>query len=551
VDTLSNSAETGVGQASAAEIHADSAAYAQARRNVERYMGRGSTLEEALDLLAEQGAGWQSHWPVPDDLREVEHRPEPKPKVEQEADAGEKLETGGLDLKAFYEVGEEDRAISALNKRFFILTNGRVVRDRDAYGHPCPLEFLAKAEFINGMAYSRIERVTQTEKGEKRDKTPTAAFWYHHSKARRFRTITCDPSSVAGDVYNTWQGFAVKAAPGDWPLMKAHILDVLAQGNEEWAEYITKWAAWMVQNPAMPAEVALVFRGKKGGGKGSAARPLHRALGAHARHVSSPGQFLGRFNGHLRDTVFLFCDEAFWAGEAKKVEGDLKRMITEPTLSVEAKYKDIVEAKNMLHIMIASNENWVIPATPDERRFAVFDVNNRWAQSVATDAERKAYFAPLHAEMEGAGLAAMLWDLLHMDLKGWHPREDIPMTPALRAQIARSEPGVRAALREVLEDGVGPVWGQPGIPANVIATAAVAEMVDARGSWVEQEIGQELAALGGKKRRLTVGGYGRTYCYEMPPLAECRRLFDGRAEWPEEPAEWFPTGAAPKLALVS
>jgi len=522
-----------------AEIEADRAAYAKAVRFAESIIRKHDlTLEEALDT-----ANWQRHWPIPEHLKRA------KPKVEQEADAADKLETGGLDLKAFYEVGEDDRAINALNKRFFILTNGRVLRDRDAYGNPCPLEVLTKQEFINGMAYSRIERVEQNGKGETRAKTSTAALWYHHSKARRFRTITCDPSSVAGDVYNMWQGFAVNPAPGDWTLMKAHILDVLAQGNEAWAEYILKWAAWMVQNPALPAEVALVFRGKMGSGKGSFSRPFRKALGVHARQVSTPGQFLGRFNGHLRDTIFLFADEAFWAGEAKKVEGDLRRMITEPTLSVEAKYKDVIEAKNMLHIMIASNENWVIPATTDDRRFAAFDVSTRWAKGYAPDAEREAYFNALHAEMEGAGVAAMLWDLLRMDLKGWHPRQDIPMTPALRAQIDRSETGVRAAMREVLEDGVGPVWGQP-MPANIIATEALADMVDARGDWVEKEVGQVLAGLGGKKRRLTVGGYGRKNCYEMPPLGECRRLFDPRAEWPEEPAEWFRAGAV-ALKLVS
>jgi hypothetical protein len=462
----------------------------------------------------------------------------------------EKMDFGRLDIKAFYEEGEEDRALAALNKRFFILGNGRVVRDRDAYGNPCPLEFLAKPEFINGLAYSRIERVEQNGSGEKRSKISTAGLWYHHSKARRFRTITCDPSSVAGDTYNTWQGFAVEPAPGDWPLMKAHILDVLAQGNAGWAEYIENWVAWTIQNPAAPAEVALVFRGKKGSGKGSFGRPLHKVFGAHARHVSTPGQFLGRFNGHLRDTVFLFCDEAFWAGEAKKVEGDLKRMITEPTLSVEAKYKDVVEAKNMLHIMIASNDNWVIPATPDERRFAAFDVDNRWAQGVAEPEERKAYFDALHREMEGAGLAAMLWDLRRKDLRDWHPRQDIPMTPALRAQIERSEGVVLAALRDVLEDGVGPVWGQP-MPANVIATEALADMVDGRGAWIEKDAGQELAALGGHKRRLTFGVYGRKWCYEMPLLAQCRRAFDARAEWPEEPAEWQRPGQAPALRVVS
>ena len=38
---------------------------------------------------------------------------------------------------------------------------------------------------------------------------------------------------------------------------------------------------------------------------------------------------------------------------------------------VEAKGRDAVMVRNMLHIMIASNEDWVIPAGTDERRLSV------------------------------------------------------------------------------------------------------------------------------------------------------------------------------------
>jgi hypothetical protein len=257
--------------------------------------------------------------------------------------------------------------------------------------------------------------------------------------------------------------------------------------------------------------------------------------------VDSPGQFLGRFNGHLSDKVILFADEAFWAGD-NKAEGKLKAMVTEPRIAIEAKYKDITTGVNRLHIMIASNNNWMVPATPDERRYAVFDV----PPDRIGDHE---YFAAIRAELEAGGYAAMLHDLLHMDLGKWHPRQDIPWTPALRAQIERSEGAVRAAIREMLEDGCRPAWGQP-CPENAIPTQALAAEVDARGAWVEQEVGQELAALGGSKRRLTVGVMGRQNGYLMPPLEECRRRFDPTADWPKEVSEWGQRDTRSRLQLL-
>ena len=237
---------------------------------------------------------------------------------------------------------------------------------------------------------------------------------------------------------NIWRGWGVKPKPGNWDLIKRHVLEVLANGDLDHADYILKWLAWAVQNPNSPPETALVFRGKKGSGKGTLGRVLERIFGSHVMSVNKPDQFTGRFNGHLRNTVSLFVDEGFWAGD-KKGEGTLKAMVTEPTLTLEAKYKDITTVRNCLHIVMASNEEWVVPATKDERRFAVFDVNDKYAPAICGEAQSKAYFEPLHAQIGGDGCAAMLWDLSEVQLGGWHPRSDYPKTAALQEQSEFSD----------------------------------------------------------------------------------------------------------------
>jgi hypothetical protein len=126
------------------------------------------------------------------------------------------------------------------------------------------------------------------------------------------------------------------------------------------------------------------------------------------------------------DVAMLFADEAYWPG-AKSAEGTFKRLVTEPTLTIEPKGVDAFQVDNNLKIIMASNEEWVVPAGFDERRFAVFDVSEEHKQA-------KDYFTRLYAELENGGRAAMLYDLLHMDLGDWHPRYDIPQTAALQDQ---------------------------------------------------------------------------------------------------------------------
>ncbi|MCJ2048398.1 hypothetical protein MKL01_01510, partial [Methylobacterium sp. J-070] len=83
--------------------------------------------------------------------------------------------------------------------------------------------------------------------------------------------------------------------------MYRHIKEVLADNDVAAANYIFKWVAWAVQHPAERAQAALVFKGKKGTGKGTLGNALCQIFGQHGTHISSAEHLAGRFNGHLRD----------------------------------------------------------------------------------------------------------------------------------------------------------------------------------------------------------------------------------------------------------
>ena len=176
-------------------------------------------------------------------------------------------------------------------------------------------------------------------------------------------------------------------------------------------------------------------------------RRLVKLLGQHAVHVAHAKHLVGSFNAHLRDAVFVFADEAFFAGD-KQHEGVLKSLVTEPFITVEAKYQNAVMIANMTHILMASNSDWVIPATTDERRFCVMDVSDSHLGD-------RAYFNKLNAQMESGGLAAMLHDLLKYDLSAFDVRT-VPQTAALSDQKRHSLDSLHRWWLSVLQRGF--VW---------------------------------------------------------------------------------------------
>lgn len=281
----------------------------------------------------------------------------------------------------------------------------------------------SKEDFQNLYCNSFVEQMNDRP-------TTRAQFWLKHPKRRQYKGVIFDPSGDHDGWLNLWRGWAVEPKPGDWSLLDRLIREVLTDGDPRGYRYVLNWIAAMFQRPAEPAEVAIAFKGAKGTGKGTLGRVLQQLAGPHGLHISSPEHITGRFNSHLQNCICLFADEAFWAGD-KAGEAKLKALVTEPTVAYEGKGRDAVMGKNLIHIVMASNSDWVVPAGLDgERRFAVFEVN----ESRKDDRD---FFRALNRQLDEGGRAAFLHDMLARDIDGWHPRNDIPQNSALADQKLR------------------------------------------------------------------------------------------------------------------
>jgi len=185
-----------------------------------------------------------------------------------------------------------------------------------------------------------------------------------------------------------------------------------------------------VQNPGEPARTVIAFQGGQGTGKGVFLRTWNGLFGQHGLHISSLEQVMGRFNWHLADCCSLFLDEA--EIPSRQVIGNFKRMITEPVMTLEPKGRDIISGwPNCLKISMAGNPKQIAPVESDDRRFSVFEVCDRFAK-------KRSYFDPLYKEIKNGGGAAMLFDMLAMDLGDWHP------DPPLQTSAPRNAKGARA-----------------------------------------------------------------------------------------------------------
>ena len=255
-----------------------------------------------------------------------------------------------------------------------------------------------------------------------------------------------DPTSPPnGAVYNLWRGFTVRPKAGSWSTIEEFLRNVIVAGDKGNLQWLVRWMARGVQYPGEVGEVAVVLRGPKGTGKNTLGAIYGGLFGRHALTISNQKHLVGNFNAHLMDKAVLFVDEAYWAGD-KSGEGVLKNIITQPTIFIEGKHINGFEWPNRLKIIIASNNEWVVPASWDERRFFVLDVSDVHMQDTA-------YFGRLHASCKAGEQAAFLHHLLHLDLAGFDHRNP-PHTSGLNQQKVRSFSTADRWWFEVLADGV-------------------------------------------------------------------------------------------------
>jgi hypothetical protein len=236
---------------------------------------------------------------------------------------------------------------------------------------------------------------------------------------------------VPAGMLNVWTGFAVSAKRGCWPAIQEFIIQIICAGDPAAAAYLLRQLAWKMQHPLEPPGVALVLIGGRGVGKTTFLQILMEIFGHHATTISDPRHLSGHFNRHLENKALIGAEEAFWAGNHTQ-EGVLKHLITSPTLLIERKGLDVYPAVNRAMLVMCSNDQWVVPAGHDERRFCVLNVS---------DARRgdQPYWDGLRAKIKEE-LPAFLWALLNMDLTGFDRRK-VPQTAGLIEQkMATLEP---------------------------------------------------------------------------------------------------------------
>ena len=421
-----------------------------------------------------------------------------------------------------------DENITTLNKNHLVAQDGGKTRVyNEGFDRVLNRDVITNSSF-DDFRNLYLNKYAEIEKPNAKGKIETkfvsiGDFWLRNIDRRQYDEIVFAPGSEEQvGIYNLWRGFKIKPKEnGSWELLQKHILDNVCSGNEEYYNYYLDWWSNAIQFPDQQANVAIVLKGKRGGGKGTAIGYFAELFGQHHIHVFSTRQVTGNFNYHMRDAVVLYSDEAVYAGN-KAEESVLKGLITEKFIPIEGKHRDLIMVKNNLHVVMSTNNEWAVPAGLDERRFFVLNMKD--------DEEVKqntAYFNAIKLQMMNGGNEKLLFDMQQRDISQFNTYK-APNTVGLLEQKIQSLDSLQAWWYEKLSSGYifdGIDW-QKEMPAESVYIDYINRCKDH-----------------GSKYRENSTHFGRFLSEMMPKEAGCKIAKGEIVCWPEisrrQPEKFF------------
>lgn len=371
---------------------------------------------------------------------------------------------------------------------------------------------------------------------------PLSKLWMTDPGRREYDSVVFSPlNQVQARFYNLWRGFSVEpAATSDHPSVAAfreHALHNVCNGDEALCRWLLGYFAHMIQRPGEKPLVALVFKGDKGTGKNALVERVGHLLGPHFLVADDERYLLSNFNSHLESNLFFVLDEASWAGD-KRAEGKLKGLITGSEHLIERKGAEPYKMDNLVRVAIIGNEKWLVPATVDERRFAVFNVGGGRKQ------DRK-FFEDMRVGMERGGYACLLRFLLDYDLTGI----DVNAAPNTQGLIDQKHASLQPEQEWWLDclssnSLVGSDWD--GVLPDLIPTNRVRSSFEswARGRNIRSRLpgrndfSRALLAMAPSMEKLKTKPdepEDSTYSYKNPGIGKLRDDWDkfigGKNEW--------------------
>jgi hypothetical protein len=250
---------------------------------------------------------------------------------------------------------------------------------------------------IRSNAVERYRTFRYTEEQKEEDingnimlKTKTCAFydnWRNDIHMRTYHSIDFVPPSKTytcpPDVYNLWKGYDAEkyTTKRDMTAQVNKVLDfikkVICCDKQDVYDYVMKWIANILQNPADKSKIALCLIGNQGDGKSYFTELITNIIGKCMSYTTQNAQeYFDRFDGTARLNKMLCVFNEINFEQMGKNADVLKGYITDLSIRHEKKGIDPIDVALYANYIFTTNNKNPLKIEDGDRRFVVLEVSS-------------------------------------------------------------------------------------------------------------------------------------------------------------------------------
>jgi hypothetical protein len=264
--------------------------------------------------------------------------------------------------------------------------------------------------------------------GTKLKKKPLAPKWLSWENRYELSRIVYapgEPSITERNEWNAWHGWGLEPKKGSIAPWE-ELLDYMFGAKVDEREWFERWCAYPLQHPGTKMySAAVVWGTKHGTGKSMIGYSLMKIYGGNATEIREK-DLKGDFNEWAENRQFVMGDDV--TGDSARAYNDqLKAMITQETLWVNAKFIPKYRVKDCINYYFTSNHPDAFFLEDQDRRYFIHEA--------PIEPLPQEFYKRYDEWLHGDGPKALFHHLLNLNLGSFDPKAHAMMTSAKRIMI--------------------------------------------------------------------------------------------------------------------
>ena len=262
-----------------------------------------------------------------------------------------------------------------------------VVEEEKPWGNPFERpEGVRPEESINMYKYHGIRELfghlKYTDSGPKPSTHKFMPTWLRDAHKRDYALMDFYPENCPDQVFNTWRGYAVE---GIDPSLGAKgsedmFVELVTVLTGDCPKYALDYYALLFQHPGRKPRTCLVYRGKPGCGKGMHLTSFDILMGSDLYFETNKAQ-QDVFGPHAQAfdcTKLVAMNESSMKYNITNKDTLLSLISDEKGVQINPKNINVYEVRNLAGTIMMSNDKVVVYVDQDDRRFVIFETNEKY-----------------------------------------------------------------------------------------------------------------------------------------------------------------------------